>query len=135
MNESLDQMRSRFAWKCVQEQSQDYGNLAKSAPALIMTSGLMPLLAYLNDKRKHHHLALSNHLCAWLLERFPRVRGTRTGTDTDFDMVMKALMGERTGDAAADARFYREATEETMNLLRWIRQFAAVVNGKETRNG
>ena len=124
MKESLDQLRSRFAWTCVQHQSPEYRNLAKSAPALIMTSGLMPLLAYLNGKGKGHHVNLTKHLCSWLCERFPK----RISGD-GFDIVMSALMGQATGDAAIHARFYQEATEETMNLLRWIRQFAAVANG------
>ncbi|MCZ7627152.1 MAG: type III-B CRISPR module-associated protein Cmr5 [Candidatus Methylomirabilis sp.] len=40
--------------------------LAKGAPALIMQSGLMPVLAFYKDKGKSHHEALLHHLCEWL---------------------------------------------------------------------
>ncbi|MCZ7627153.1 MAG: hypothetical protein M5R38_16540 [Candidatus Methylomirabilis sp.] len=40
---------------------------------------------------------------------------------------MTALMGNASGNAAEHARFYQQATEETMALLRWIRQFAAAM--------
>ena len=126
MKESLDQKRARFAWEKVQGRSGEYTKLAKGAPALIMQSGLMPVLAFLNDKGKEHHKALLASLCEWLYERFkPRVG------NAEFRTVMKALMGDAQGPAAEHARFYQQATQEAMALLRWIRQFAAAVAGGE----
>jgi CRISPR-associated protein Cmr5 len=123
MKESLDQERARFAWK-VRDQGEQYKKLAKGLPALVMQSGLMPVLAFLNDKNEKHHRALLHDLCEWLQSRFPqRIKGA------NFAEVMSALMGSQQGDAAGHAQFYRMATEESLAILRWIRQFAAAVGG------
>lgn len=114
---SLEQQRAKFAWERVQGCSKDYTNLAKAAPALIMNNGLMQALAFYQSKGKDHHLALNRHLCEWL-----RQRGIVQ--QVDFPGVMTALQG-------ADATTFRRATEETLALLKWIRQFAAAVCGDE----
>ncbi|HWP84876.1 MAG TPA: type III-B CRISPR module-associated protein Cmr5 [Terriglobia bacterium] len=133
MKESLDQQRARFAWERVQKQRVQiqgdkyakYVKFAKGAPALIMQSGLMPVLAFMNEKSEKHHEALRDDLCVWLQKRF------RTQISvSDFHAVMAALMGKEQGDAAAQAQFYRMATDEALALLRWIRQFAAAVGEK-----
>lgn len=136
MKESLDQTRARFAWDKVtrwaNEHPRDdsYEKLAKGAPALIMQSGLMPVLAFLKDKDKDHHKALLAHICEWLHQQF-KGRIARP----DFSIVMAALMGDAKGDAAEHARLYQHATQEVMALLRWIRQFAAAVGeGEGSRN-
>lgn len=138
MKENLDQQRARFAWEKVQHQGKDYANLAKGAPALIMSSGLMPVLAFLNEKGKKEsgkaHKDLLAHLCGWLQKQFGNQSINRI-TDAQFAAIMAALMGDAKGDAAAHARFYQLATEETMALLRWIRQFAAAVVGGDGDGG
>jgi len=130
MKESLDQQRARFAWKCVQGQDNEYVKLAKGAPALIMASGLMPVLAFYQDKGRNHHEALLRHLCGWLCTQF-----VSHIPNAEFSTVMTALMGSGNGDAAAHARFYQHATAETMAILRWIRQFAAAVSNGEKSGG
>lgn len=130
MKESLDQQRARFAWAKVQDEDKEYVKLAKGAPALIMQSGLMPVLAFYKDKGKDHHTALLDHLCEWLHLQFNgRIN------KAEFHDVMTALMGSQQGSAAEHARFYQRATEETMALLRWIRQFAAAVVGGGDNGG
>lgn len=129
MKESLDQQRARFAWNEVQNRGDKYEKLAKGLPALIMQSGLMPVLAFLNEKGEKQHNALRDHLCVWLKQQFPQKIGSASFSD-----VMTALMGNQQGDAAAHAQFYRMATEETLTILRWIRQFAAAVAGDEGGN-
>ena len=114
MPSTLDQRRAAYAWEKVQGCNNDYCNLAKAAPALIMSNGLMQTLAYYQDKGKDHHKALSLHLRKWLKYRFySRFDGE------DYQNIMQGLFN------ATDAQFYRQATEETLALLRWIRQFAA----------
>ena len=110
---NLDQQRAAYAWEKVQGCNSDYTNLAKAAPALIMNNGLMQALAFYQGKNKEHHLALNGHLCEWL-----RRRGI--AQQADFASVMTVLHG-------ADATTFRHATEETLALLKWIRQFAAAV--------
>jgi len=110
---TLEQQRAAYAWERVQGCDSDYTNLAKAAPALIMNNGLMQSLAYYQSKAKNHHLALSRHLCDWLQRR-------GLVADADFDQVMQSLYG-------AESAAFRHATEESLALLKWIRQFAAAV--------
>lgn len=110
---TLDQQRAAYAWTCIQSISKDYVNLAKAAPALIMNNGLMQTLAYYNDKDKEHHRALSKQLQSWLKKRFPE----KLESD-NYANVMQAFFTN-------DSRFYQQATDETLALLRWIRQFAS----------
>jgi CRISPR-associated protein Cmr5 len=116
---SLDQLRAAYAWKKVHEcnpsYKSEYGKLAKGAPALIMNNGLMQTLAFYQDKSKPHHTALNQHIIDWLASYFTR----QENVTVPFDKMMDALL-------AADSQKYRKATEETLALLRWIRQFAAI---------
>lgn len=118
---NLDQKRAAYAWDVVQKCSKDYENLAKSAPALIMNNGLMQTLAFFQAKGKNHHMELNRHICQWLgrklrdLGAFPRDE-----SQVGFESVMTALH-------QAEPMVYRQATEEVLALLRWIRQFAPAV--------
>lgn len=115
--ETLEQQRAAYAWKRVQGCTKDYVNLAKAAPALIMNSGLMQTLAFYESKKSEAHRQLNGHLCQWLHERGPAPSET-------FEAVMDALHEAEPAD-------FRRATEETLAVLRWIRQFAAAVAGEE----
>lgn len=114
---NLDQQRAAYAWQCVQGCNDDYINLAKAAPALIMNNGLMQALAFYQSKGKAHHVALNRHLREWLAQRFPT-----QCPNAEYAAVMQSLFNSQT------PRFYQEATDETLLLLRWIRQFAAANN-------
>lgn len=116
---SLEQQRAAYAWEKVQDCNSDYMNLAKAAPALIMNNGLMQTLAYYQDKGKDHHVALSKHLREWLKHRFPE-----QFSGGEYPAIMQGLF------TTPNASFYRQATEETLALLRWIRQFAAAKQTK-----
>ena len=113
---SLDQQRAAYAWKKVQGYGDDYTKLAKGAPALIMNNGLMQTLAYYQDKKGNHHKALNQHIIDWLWERRPC---RDVGVAPTFENMMAELQ-------AANSQQYRQATEEALALLRWIRQFAAI---------
>ena len=112
---SLDQQRAAYAWKAVQGQNGEYGKLAKGAPALIMNNGLMQTLAFYQDKGKTHHQALNKHIIDWLAAYYTK----QEQASVPFDKMMDALL-------KSDSQKYRKATEETLALLRWIRQFAAI---------
>ncbi len=119
----LDQQRAAFAWRRVEEAKRalgggysDYKNLAKAAPALIMNNGLMQTLAFFwskgNEHEKKgvdHHDLLRRDILEWLGQQF--------GMPRDYMAMMNAMF-------LADSEQYRLATEETMHLLRWLRQFA-----------
>lgn len=120
---SLDQQRAAYAWQCVQNVPNDYDKLAKAAPALIMNNGLMQALAFYQDKGKtkegvmDRYHALNTHLMRWLGRQFGGNNFPAEQT-ASFDTVMPALYD-------AQPELFRRATEETLALLRWVRQFAA----------
>lgn len=113
----LGQRRAAHAWKCVEQGcNSEYTNLAKSAPALIMSNGLMSTLAFYAAKNKDHHSKLLRHIIIWLGQRFPGIQRA------DFGATINFLHSASSSD-------YRSATEEALELLRWIRQFAPAVSG------
>lgn len=130
MSMTLDQQRAQYAWERVEEAAnhhtiKEYTTLAKSVASLIMNSGLMQTLAFLQSKQKQNEMQyelLNKHLCKWLgrtlggtpvagNERFPPEQAA------DFLLVMIALY-------KSPSELYMRTTSETMALLRWIRQFA-----------
>lgn len=116
---TLEQQRAQFAWQCAQQGVQiagdEYRNLAKAAPALIMNNGLMQTLAFYQDKDKYHHRELAAQLRRWIMKR-------AGGNDQDpgFQPMMNLLLH-------AQPDQYRQATDEALRILRWIRQFAAAL--------
>ncbi|WP_345793312.1 type III-B CRISPR module-associated protein Cmr5 [Thauera sp. JM12B12] len=116
---TLEQKRAQYAWQYAESgigvSGDKYRNLAKAAPALIMNNGLMQTLAFLNSKNERHHQALAEHIRRWL-----SVRGGGPDRDVGFEAGMKAML-----DFAPDQ--YRQATDEALLILRWIRQFAAAL--------
>lgn len=115
---TLEQQRAQFAWDCAKEGtavSDEYRNLAKAAPALIMNNGLMQTLAFYQDKGKPQHIALAGHLRRWIMKR-----PGGNGQDPGFQPMMEVLL-------RAQPDQYRRATDEALLILRWIRQFAATL--------
>ena len=116
---TLEQQRAQFAWDCAKEGTalagDDYRNLAKAAPALIMNNGLMQTLAFYQDKGKPHHMTLAGQLRRWIMKR-----EGGNGQDPGFPLMMEALL-------RAQPDQYRRATDEALLILRWIRQFAAAL--------
>lgn len=124
---NLDQKRAAYAWQCVQNIPKDYDKLAKAAPALIMTNGLMQTLAYYQEKGKtkegamDRYHTLNIHIMRWLSRRFGN-QDFPLEQSVSFDMIMPGLYN-------ANSELFRRATEETLALLRWIRQLAAAKTG------
>ena len=110
--QTLEQQRAEYAWKKVQGCDEKYTSLAKGAPALIMSNGLMQSLAFYASKDQKHHEALNKHILGWLCER------ELVGSD-DFATAMNRLYEACPAD-------YRRATGEALELLKWVRQFAPV---------
>ena len=108
---TLEQERAKFAWEKVQGQSEDYRNLVKGLPAMIMTNGLMQTLAFLEAKGKDHHKNLVKHIVEWMNERKIIDQGN------DFGKVMNRLYG-------CSSHEYQRITEEVLAFLRWLRQLA-----------
>lgn len=123
---SLDQERAAYAWKCVtvQTANSDYRKLAKSLPALIMANGLMQTFAFLKSKEKQgHHLLLGAHICDWAMtEKKPALPESGDQFKSGFSKIMDGLLKMKPED-------YRRATEESLAILRWIRQLADAAIG------
>jgi CRISPR-associated protein Cmr5 len=116
---TLDQKRAKYAWEKANEAAkvdiEKYTNLAKAVPSLIMNSGLMQTFAFLNAKDEQIHTILLNNLTKWLGIRFMSI--AENAPPPHFELLMAGLYN-------SDSSTYMQATNETMALLRWIRQFA-----------
>ena len=114
--ETLEQCRAKHAWEKshegVENCGKDYVKLAKSLPALIKNSGLMQVMAFLEDKKSSDaHRALAEHLRDWLHQRF------RDDVLDQYDGFMEAML--------KDSRQNQEMTAEAFAWLKWLRQMAA----------
>ena len=116
--QTLEQQRAAYAWKQVQHCGKDYTNLAKGAPALIMANGLMQSLAFYESKGKDHHKKLNKHILGWLSKQ-------KLVESEKFKDAMECLYG------TSPAK-YRRATQEALELLKWMRQFAPAVERPTT---
>ena len=112
---TLSQERASAAWKAVSAVQQDskiddndYGQLARSAPADIQSNGLAQTLAFWKAKGKEHHKALFKDVSAWLKERI----GFK-----DQDVLIWVIESAGTTE-------YRQATSEAIAYLTWIKRFA-----------
>ena len=128
MAQTLDQKRAKFAWDAARDASvrlknfSDYKNLAKGAPALIMGNGLMPAVAFYQSRGKDHAQQLMQDILKWL----SRVNAgyAENAPSLSFDAAMQALQG-------ADSIMYMRLTDETLAMLKWLRQFADSVGASK----
>lgn len=119
---TLEQLRAQDAWEKCASYDPNHVSLAKGLPALIMNSGLMQTMAFLQEKGKkpaqRHCAEIAGHLRGWLHRRFTHV-------PAEFEGFMKALM-------EAQPREYQQITAEAFAWLKWLRQMSAARNpGKE----
>ncbi len=126
---TLDQQRAEYAWRAAKRADEkgrieEYTNLVKSAASLVMGSGLMQTLAFLQAKNKNGdaHSLLLNDLCCWLGSVFGNTRIANGKRFPDkqqikFETAMNALHQSPTD-------VYMRASRETMELFRWLRQLS-----------
>lgn len=106
---TLEQKRAQDAWRCCEGCDESYANLAKALPALIMNSGLMQVMAFLQGKDDTHK-KLASHLRNWLHRQFPDL-------PSDFAKFMERLL-------KAEPQMYQAVTVEAFAWLKWLRQMA-----------
>ena len=121
---SLDQERAAYAWKRVVSKDsscrEKYKSLAKNFPALIMSNGLMQSMAFLERKNGEEHKALLSDVILWFA-----IKGLISQDD-----ARQGFKGMMTALSESDSLKYRRATEETLEILKWIRQMAdAAIKG------
>ena len=121
-HQTLDQQRAAFAWHAVTgakntvREFKDFRNLAKGAPALIMGNGLMPALAFYESRGKEPASTLNQAISAWLVQRY--------ATDAAMKPMPKRYPELMDRLLRAPSDFYMAATDETLAMLKWLRQFA-----------
>lgn len=110
------QEMAKFAWECAQRciDKENFVQLAKSAPALIMANGLMQALAYWESRGKEGGKHLVKIVSFWL---------TRQKEEDLFKTVMNRLNQMGSSEYAA-------ATREALELLKWVKQFASALQGE-----
>ncbi len=115
MAQTLEQLRAQDAWRVSEKYEKDHVNFAKGMPALIMSSGLMQVMAFCHSKGEKEHSRhaeqVASDLRAWLAKRFPAVK-------QDFPGFMTSMMQAKPQD-------YQQITTEAFVWLKWLRQMAA----------
>jgi len=126
MAQTLDQQRAAFAWEAVKRTQKvckkfdDFKNLAKGAPALIMGNGLMSALAFYASRGTDAATALNEVINGWLAMRFVADAAFKPLPKTYSDVMERLLK--------APSSFYMQTTDETLAMLKWLRQFADAIS-------
>lgn len=110
---TLEQIRAQHAWNMANGCTREFKNLAKGAPALVMSNGLMPSLAFWQSKG-HEHQRLVSAVVGWLHQR-------SLVNNADFRQAMESLQ-------RSDSTKFMQATGETLEYLKWLRNFASAIN-------
>ena len=115
---TLEQQRAKYAWESAKGKGKDFKSLAKGAPALIMSNGIMPSLAFWwskkNEEKQPEYRQLVRIILAWLKTR-------NIVKSSDFEFSMEELQNMESTEK------FRNATEETLEFLKWLRNFASAV--------
>ena len=120
MAQTLDQQRAQFAWTAVNKAHAvianfgDYKNLAKGAPALVMGNGLMAAIAFYQSRGKAPATQLMNDILGALAMR-------------EGHKGVPPFAAALTGFQSMKSQDYMRATDETLAMLKWLRQFADAV--------
>jgi CRISPR-associated protein Cmr5 len=122
---TLDQKRAEHAWQKAREAKEAlrndkklyklYVSDAKGLPALIMNSGLMQVMAFLEEKGDRHQL-LGKQLRDWLHQQ--------CHTQMGFREFMEELM-------KADSARFQAITAEAFAWLKWLKLVAAALQEGE----
>lgn len=114
---NLDLLRARAASEAVndvanlgEETQKKFRQLARSAPADIMTMGLGQTSAFWASSGKEHDQKMIEHVKGWL-------RTQALIQDQEVNLVDWVV-------AIDDMLTYRRATRETLAFLAWVKRFA-----------
>lgn len=123
MTQTLDQQRAALAWGYAKagigQHGKKYKALAKGSPALIMNSGLMPTLAFYSSKGAEERHLLDDLICG-LSHRLAGQHLKPGQGGALFPKFMEMLQ-------KGESRDYLRYTDESLELLKWIRQFVDAV--------
>jgi CRISPR-associated protein Cmr5 len=137
--QTLEQQRARVAWTRVSEfvdaagssskSTQDYRSVVRKIPAMIGMNGFGQTLAFLLSKegqdarrlepKKAEGRAYKN-MENWLLSAASPV-----AWDTNKETLIERVVEE-------DSVVYRQATQEALSYVVWLKRFAEALVGKDT---
>lgn len=116
MPHTTDQLRAAYAYRKVREAKgqhdlwEKYRKASRAASALVMGNGLMQALLFLKDKDEGAG-RLAEDILEWLGEQHLVPKGG------DFSARLLEL-------AQADAEQFLHVTQEALEILKWVKQFA-----------
>lgn len=129
---TLDQERAAAALRAVESirgprVAADYRTQAQGLPAMLVSSGLAPTLAFLaakgtDEDKAHAHLA--QHLAAWVLRQVFGEEPAGEPASCCFHRITEA-----------DSVTYRRAEREALELAVWIKRFAEAYLPKKEGGG
>lgn len=124
----LEQQRAQHAWEKCEGLIEDlnsssentkfseYTNVAKGLPPLVMNSGLMQTMAFLEQKNDGSmHKRIASDMREWLHKQFGQQ------APREFKDFMEAML-------KVESLKYQEITTEAMAWLKWLRQLAAALD-------
>jgi CRISPR type III-B/RAMP module-associated protein Cmr5 len=127
---TLEQQRVEAALRSVEsvprEAAEEYRSLAQGFPAMLVSSGIAPALAFLEarakrtkekdnkDSKVNASALLSSHVAKWVLENC--FKETSSG-NTPGQQCLKKLSG-------VDSVRYRLAEREAVEFAVWVKRFA-----------
>jgi len=126
--ETLEQRRARDAWEKSARFKEDhvkeykkYANIAQSLPALIMNSGLMQAMAFMQEKgeKDEAYKRVAADLRKWLHGRF----GTDKKNFEKYKECMECLFNE-------DSQEFQQITLEAFAWLKWRKLMASAQQGQ-----
>ena len=132
---TLEQQRAQDAWNdalaaqktLTKEEFEKYVNLTKSLPALIMNSGLLPVMAFCHekslDKKTGHPKITDRH--TWVAGQL------RAALHRQFTEMPEEFSGFMSGLMKANPATYQAVVSEAFAVLRWMRQMAAALPAKK----
>ncbi|MDW8469615.1 MAG: type III-B CRISPR module-associated protein Cmr5 [Burkholderiales bacterium] len=110
---TLEQQRARDAWETAARlKKEKHRNFVKGLPALIISSGLMQVLAFCRDKGGEQE-DVAGELRRWLYWRF-----RNDGQDPGFEKFMDFLV-------EAKPQEFQQINAEAFAWLKWLRLMSA----------
>lgn len=123
---TLEQRRAEKAWECIGQvsasQQEEYRTRAKKLPAMLKTNGLGQTLAFLISKGGVDK-TLYDHLSQWLTDE---TNSPLRWVDSVNQPLTEELMVRV---QKTTSLVYRQATEEALAFMGWLKRFAAAKLG------
>ena len=123
---TIEQKRSEFALKCVNEVTKDkdvrgnYKGLVKKFPMMVLRNGLLQTIAFLEAKGRREHRILLDHLKTYLESESP------LGLKLENSSLSKYL-------SETDVSWYRNITADVLTFAKWLGRYAEALIEEEAR--